>query len=728
MSTDCTQTINALTHFSAERDADGIVTVIINQSERKMNVIDNNFNEAFAALADSFINDNKAVGLIITSGKDSFIVGADIEQILTIETHEQAFALAQSLKASLRKLEKGGKPVVAAMTGTALGGGLEVALGCHYRIALDTPKTKLGLPEVKLGLLPGGGGTQRLMRLIGMQKALEMITQGREVSASVAKDIGFIDAVASNKDEMLMQAKAWIKDNPAAQQPWDKKGFNIPKGNANNLNNAQMLSMAPALAYKKTHGNYPAITHIMSCVFEGSLLTIDAALEMESRYFAACVLSPEANNLISSMWTQLNHIKKGHSRPTGYAPNKMIKVGVLGAGMMGTGIAYATAKAGIDVVLLDISIEHANRGKQSVEKLLNKAISRDYSSAAKQAALLGKIKTTVSYDNLKDCDLVIEAVFESRDIKAECTQQAEAVIASTTVYASNTATIPITSLAKVSRRPAQFIGMHFLSPVDKMPLVEIIRGAQTDAATVAKAFDYVLQIGKTPIVVNDSLGFYTSRVFGTYASEGIAMLSEGVQPRRIEVAGLQAGMPISPLALQDEISLDLAIHVAEQAKQDATSAGKSWISHPAEAVLNIVAIEHGRLGKKVGKGFYDYLKDGNQGTDKQLWPQLTELFTPAATQPEMQELIERLLYIQANETARCYEEGVVCSVADANIGSIFGWGFAPNQGGTLQFINTTGVSYFVERSRELATKFGPRFKPAQILIDMARKGEVFIDD
>ena len=732
MSTDCTQTINAQNNFSAERDDDGIVTVSIDQSQRKMNVIDDNFNEAFATVAEAFINDSTAIGLILTSAKDSFIVGADIDQILTIDTHEQAFALVQSLKASLRKLEKGGKPVVAALTGTALGGGLEVALGCHYCIAIDdanaSKKAKLGLPEVKLGLLPGGGGTQRLMRLIGMQKALEMMTQGRDVSPSVAKDMGFIDAVASDKDDMLQQAKAWIKANPEAKQPWDKKGFKIPGGNANSPNNAQMLSIAPAMAYKKAHGNYSAITHIMSCVFEGSLLGIDAALEMESRYFAACAMSPEAHNLITSMWVQLNRIKKGQSRPTGYAAHKVSTVGVLGAGMMGTGIAYVTAKVGIDVVLLDTSIEHANRGKQSVEQLLDKAISRDYTSEAKKAALLGKIKTTVSYDNLKNCDLIIEAVFENRDIKANCTQQAEAIIADTTIYASNTSTIPITSLAEVSQRPAQFIGLHFFSPVDKMPLVEIIVGAQTDAATVAKAFDYVLQISKTPIVVNDSRGFYTSRVFGTYVLEGIAMLGAGIHPRRIEVAGLQAGMPMPPLALQDEVSLDLAIQVTEQAKKDTAAAGESWVSHPAEVVLHTVAIEHKRLGKKVGKGFYDYPKDSHNAADKQLWPQLTELFKPAATQPERQELIDRLLYIQANESARCYEEGVVRSVADANIGSIFGWGFAPNQGGTLQFINATGVSQFVERSRELAAKFGARFEPAQILITMAQKDEVFADD
>lgn len=728
MSTDCTQTINALNNFYAQRDDDGTVTVSINQADRKMNVIDDNFNHAFSILADAFISDATAKGLILTSGKDTFIVGADIDQLATIKTHEQAFALVESLKASLRKLEKSGKPVVAALTGTALGGGLEVALGCHYRIAIDSPKTKFGLPEVKLGLLPGGGGTQRLMRLVGLQKALEMMTQGQVVSPNVAKDIGLIDAIASDKNGMLKQAKQWIIDHPTAQQPWDKKGFKIPNGNANSPKNAQMLTIAPAMAYQKSHGNYPALNHIMSCVFEGSLLDIDAALEVESRYFAACALSPVAHNLIASMWVQLNRIKKGHSRPAGFELHKMNKVGILGAGMMGAGIAYVTAKAGIDVVLLDTSIENANKGKHYSATLLDKAISRGQTSEVKKAALLAKIETTASYDDLKGCGLVIEAVFENRDIKAKCTQQAEIIIADTAIYASNTSTIPITSLATVSKRPAQFIGLHFFSPVDKMPLVEIIMADDTDDVTLAKAFDYVLQIGKTPIVVNDSRGFYTSRVFGTYVSEGLAMLSEGVHPRRIEVAGMKAGMPMPPLALQDEVSLDLAIHVTEQAKKEMKAASKSWVSHPAEAVLNIVAKDYERLGKKSGKGFYDYPKDGDVDGDKHLWPQLTEIFKPVDEQPERQELIDRLLYIQANESARCYEEGVVRSVADANIGSIFGWGFAPNQGGTLQFINATGIKRFVKRSHELATKFGARFEPAQILVDMAQTGEVFSDD
>ena len=727
MSTNSVDAINALKNFSAQSD-NGIITVTIDQTERKMNVIGDGFNEAFATITDAFINDQDAKGLILTSGKSTFVVGADIDQLATIETAEQAFDLVEDLKTSLRKLETSGKPVVAAITGTALGGGLELALACHYRIAIDSPKTssttKLGLPEVKLGLLPGGGGTQRLPRLIGIQKALELMTQGKELRPQQALEIGFIDDVAHDDDELISKAKAWINDNPKAQQPWDKKGFKIPGGDSNHPKMVQVFSMAPAMANQKSHGNYPAITHILSSVFEGCLTDIDNGLKIESRFFVACVLSDVSKNMINSLWTQLNSIKKGQSRPQGFERSKVSKVGILGAGMMGAGIAYVSAKAGMEVVLLDTAIEGAEKGKSYSTKLLDKAISRGRSTKDKKQALLDLIKTTTSYDDLEGCDLIIEAVFEDVDIKAECTRQSEAVIPETAFYASNTSTLPITELAKASKRPNQFIGLHFFSPVDKMPLVEIIVGEKTDDATLATGFDYVGQIGKTPIVVNDSRGFYTSRVFGTYVSEGIAMLAEGVHPRSIEVAGMKSGMPMPPLALQDEVSLSLSLHVMEQTKKAMEAEGKTFTPHPAMSVVEKMVKEFGREGKKVSKGFYDYPENG----EKHLWSDLTELYQTTDEQPSQQDLVDRLLYVQANETAKCYEENVVRTVADANIGSIFGWGFAPNQGGTLQFINSVGVDKFVARSRELAQKYGARFEPAQILVAMAAKGEVFSDD
>lgn len=727
MSTNSVDAINALKNFSAQSD-NGIITVTIDQTERKMNVIGEGFNDAFATITDTFINDQDAKGLILTSGKSTFVVGADIDQLATIETAEQAFDLVEDLKTSLRKLETSGKPVVAAITGTALGGGLELALACHYRIAIDSPKTssttKLGLPEVKLGLLPGGGGTQRLPRLIGIQKALELMTQGKELRPQQALEIGFIDDVAHDDDELISKAKAWINDNPKAQQPWDKKGFKIPGGDSNHPKMVQVFSMAPAMANQKSHGNYPAITHILSSVFEGCLTDIDNGLKIESRFFVACVLSDVSKNMINSLWTQLNSIKKGQSRPQGFERSKVSKVGILGAGMMGAGIAYVSAKAGMEVVLLDTAIEGAEKGKSYSTKLLDKAISRGRSTKDKKQALLDLIKTTTFYDDLEGCDLIIEAVFEDIDIKAECTRQSEAVIPETAFYASNTSTLPITELAKASKRPNQFIGLHFFSPVDKMPLVEIIVGEKTDDATLATGFDYVGQIGKTPIVVNDSRGFYTSRVFGTYVSEGIAMLAEGVHPRSIEVAGMKSGMPMPPLALQDEVSLSLSLHVMEQTKKAMEAEGKTFTPHPAMSVVEKMVKEFGREGKKVSKGFYDYPENG----EKHLWSDLTELYQTTDEQPSQQDLVDRLLYVQANETAKCYEENVVRTVADANIGSIFGWGFAPNQGGTLQFINSVGVDKFVARSRELAQKYGARFEPAQILVAMAAKGEVFSDD
>jgi len=660
--------------------------------------------------------------LVITSAKSTFIVGADIDQLTQITSAEEAFKLCEDLKGMMRRMEKSGKPVVAAINGTALGGGLELALACHARIALNSPKTKLGLPEVKLGLLPGGGGTQRLPRMIGIQKSFELITQGKELTAAKAKEMGIVTDLAETNEELIAKAKAWCLANPKAAAPWDTKGFRIPGGDSKSPAVVQVLAIAPSMANAKAHGNYPAITHIMSCLFEGCLLDFDAGSQVESRYFAACVVSQTSKNMIGTLWHQLNAIKKGQSRPQGFPPSKVRRVGILGAGMMGAGIAYVSAKVGIEVVLLDTTQENADKGKGYSQGLLDKAISRGRSTVEKRDALLGLIKTTTSYEDLAGCDLVIEAVFEDRDIKAVCTKKSEAVIHAEAVYASNTSTLPITGLAQASARPANFIGLHFFSPVDKMPLVEIIVGEKTSDETLARGFDYVLQIGKTPIVVNDSRGFYTSRVFATYIMEGLAMLGEGVHPRSIEVAGLKAGMPMPPMALQDEVSLSLSLHIAEQTQKDLAAEGKSIPAHPAAAVLENIGGKHQRVGKKTGKGLYDY-----NGKEKTLWPELTKLYPPVANQPSQQELVDRLLYVQANEAARCFEEKVVRSVADTNIGSIFGWGFAPNQGGALQFINAVGAKQFVARSRELAALYGERFAPAAIVVQQAADGSRFED-
>jgi 3-hydroxyacyl-CoA dehydrogenase/enoyl-CoA hydratase/3-hydroxybutyryl-CoA epimerase len=708
--------------FTLEVDADGIGLMTIDMPGRAMNVLNPVLLEPFARLVEQLETDAALKGLVLTSAKPTFVVGADIDQLAQIRTAEEAFAMCEDLKRLLRRMETCGKPVVAALNGTALGGGLELALACHARIALDDPKLKLGLPEVKLGLLPGGGGTQRVLRLVGIQKAMDLITQGKELGAHKALEMGLVTALAATRDELLTQAKAWCRANPKPAQPWDTKGFRIPGGDSKSPAVVQVLAIAPSMANAKAHGNHPALTHIMSCLFEGGLLDFDAGCQIESRYFAACVVSQTSRNLIGTLWHQLNAIKKGRSRPAGHAESSVKKVGILGAGMMGAGIAYVSAKAGIDVVLLDTTIEQAEKGKAYSQGLLDKAIARGKGTPEKRDALLARIQPTTRYEDLAGCDLVIEAVFEDRGIKARCTEQAEAVIPATAVYASNTSTLPITGLAEASARPERFIGLHFFSPVDKMPLVEIIVGAQTSDATLARGFDYVRQIGKTPIVVNDRRGFYTSRVFATYIMEGIAMLGEGVHPRSIEVAGLKAGMPMPPLALQDEVSLSLSLHIAEQTRKDLEAEGKPVPVHPAHAVLVNVGATLGRVGKKAGQGFYDY-----NGKDKRLWPELTTLYPPRTDQPDQAELVDRLLYAQANEAARCFEEGVVRSVADANIGSIFGWGFAPHHGGALQFINAVGPARFVERARQLAQRYGSRFEPAECVVRMATEGRLFED-
>jgi len=705
-----------------EVDAAGIGLATLDQPGRVMNVLTPVLMEAVAAIVERLEKEDGLKGLVLTSGKPSFIVGADIDQLNQITTIDQAFRLGEELKALMRRMEKCGKPVVTALNGTTLGGGLELAMACHARFAIDDPKAKIGLPEVKLGLLPGGGGTQRLPRLIGIQKSLELMTQGTELSPAKALGLGLLTGLATTREELLQKARDWCLANPKAAQPWDTKGFRIPGGDSKSPAVVQVLSIAPSMANAKAHGNYPAITHIMSCLYEGCLLDIDNALQVESRYFAACIVSQVSKNMIGTLWYQLNAIKKGQSRPKDVPAGKVKKLGILGAGMMGAGIAYVSAKVGIDVVLLDATQENAEKGKAYSQSLLDKALSRSKTTQEKRDALLARILPTTRYEDLQGCDLVIEAVFEDRAIKAECTRKAEAVIAADAVFASNTSTLPITGLAQVSSRPANFLGLHFFSPVDKMPLVEIIVGEKTSEETLARGFDYVLQIGKTPIVVNDSRGFYTSRVFATYVMEGLAMLGEGVHPRSIEVAGIKAGMPMPPLALQDEVSLGLSLHVSDQTRRDVEAEGKAYTVHPGEAVMRTVGVEHGRLGKKAGKGFYDY-----QGKEKSLWPELTTLYPPQAEQPTQQDLVDRLMFIQANEAARCFEERVVRSVADTNIGSIFGWGFAPHQGGALQFINAMGAQRFVERSRELAQRHGARFEPAAVVVKMAQDGARFED-
>ena len=702
-------------------DADGIATATMNSPGRSMNVLDDDLAVALAALIERLVTDSSIQGLILASGKKDFLAGADVDRLRALSSAQEAFDESMRFKKLLRRMELGGKPVVAAINGKCLGGGLEIAMACHHRIVLDDGKARLGLPEVKLGLLPGGGGTQRMPRLVGVQQALQWMGEGSDIRAAQALKSGLVGALATGADDLHAQAKAWILANPAPKQPWDTPKFRYPGGDSRSPAMAQLFSVAPSMVSAKSYGNYPAVTHILSCVFEGGVVGFDAALEIESRYFAACAMSQESRNLIGTLWYQLQAIERGASRPAGFEPRLVKRLGILGAGMMGAGIAYVAAWAGIDVMLLDTLPDNAIKGRLYSQDLLDKAVRQGRTTPEQRDAMLARITPTVQFEDLAGCDLVIEAVFEDRAVKAEVTRRTEALLESDAVFASNTSTLPITGLAQASVRPTQFIGLHFFSPVDKMPLVEIIMGKLTDDATLALAFDFVRQIGKTPIVVNDSRGFYTSRVFATYIMEGLALLKEGVHPRHIEAAGLQAGMPMPPLALQDEVSLTLALHVADQARKDLAAAGQPYVEHPGESVLRQMC-ELGRIGRKANLGFYDWTDAG-----RNLWAGLAEMFPVAAQQPAQRELVDRLLFAQANEAARCVEEGVLRSVADANIGSIFGWGFAPFQGGALQFINAMGARRFVERARELAQAHGARFEPAHVVVNLAEQDGQFED-
>lgn len=703
-----------------EKDEQGIVTLTMDMPGRSANVLNEVFYTAYDEALGKLEADDSVTGVILTSAKKLFMAGADIDTSFDSDNPEDHFNGSQMIKAMFRRLETLDKSVVAVLNGTALGGGMELGLSCHYRIAIDNDRIKFGFPEVGLGLLPGAGGVVRTGRLIGLQNALEWLTQNKKYTPKQALSAGMIHALASDMDDAMQQAREWLQANPNAKAPWDAdKRYKIPGGGPTHPRIAQMLAIAPAMVRKETKGNYPAPPAIMSALVEGAQVDFETACRIESRYFAKLASTQESKNLINAFWTQLNQIKKGKSRPQNVPPQVTKKVGVLGSGMMGHGIAYVSAFAGMDVVMTDATQEAADTGKEKIAAIMAKRVKRGRMAQAKMDGILGKIHATADYAELDGCDLIIEAVFENRELKAKVTGMAEEAMDPTGVFASNTSTLPITGLAKASARPEKFIGLHFFSPVHKMQLVEIIVGEKTDDETLAKAFDYVLAIRKVPIVVNDSRGFYTSRVFGTWTSEGMAMLGEGLHPQAIEMAGIQAGMPVGPLAVMDEVSLSLANHVRQQTAVDLQAEGKPVPTHPSNAIINKM-LELGRPGRAGGGGFYDYANGS-----KRLWPELTEIFHDDTSELSQAEMMDRLLFIQAVETARCLEEGVLRSVADANLGSIFGWGFAPLHGGTLQFVNAYGVDKFVARAEELADKYGERFAPPQLLKKMAAQGETF---
>ncbi|HEX7062766.1 MAG TPA: 3-hydroxyacyl-CoA dehydrogenase NAD-binding domain-containing protein [Woeseiaceae bacterium] len=702
-------------------DGDGVALLTIDVPDRPMNVMTPEFLADLATAVERVTTDDAIRGAVIASGKDAFMAGADLHELVVTfaERDPQALlAACRGLQATLRRMETGGKPFAAAINGTALGGGLEVCLACHYRVAADREGLVLGQPEVQVGLIPGGGGTQRLPRLIGIEPALRLITEGRHVKPAEARHLGFIDAVVPAA-EAVEAARQWVLANPEATQPWDRKGFKVPGGaGLMHPGVVQTLVVGSALVQKQTHHNYPAPITVLSAVYEGTVLPIDRALEIEAKYFVSLLMDPVSRNMMRTLFVNKNAADKLVRRPKGPEKRKVGKLGVLGAGMMGAGIAYVSARAGMQVVLLDVSTAKAEAGKDYSRKLLAKAVERGKTSSDDAGSVLDRIRTTSAYEDLAGCDLVIEAVFEERKIKADVTAKAEAQLAERAVFASNTSTLPITGLAEASSRPEQFIGIHFFSPVDKMPLVEIIVGERTGEVAIAQALDYVQQLKKTPIVVNDSRGFYTSRVFSVFSREGIRMLAEGVNPALIENVAKQAGMPVGPLAVTDEVSLELSWHITQQTMADL---GDAYVASPADDVVRLFVEDLGRKGRKAGAGFYDY----PEGQEKRLWPGLAEHYPHAAVQPEPTEVRKRLLYSQALETVRCLEEGVVTHPADADIGSVFGWGFPPYTGGTLSFIETVGLPAFVAEADRLAEAYGERFAVPDSLRRMAAEGRTF---
>src|SRR5476649_2158173 len=733
-------------------DSDGIATITWDIPGRSMNVLNEASMTAYAGALEQALKDEKVKGIILTSAKDTFIAGADLEMILGLDTSDATKLMDRfsQLQKLFRRQETGGKPMVAAINGTALGGGFEICLASHYRIAADNPKTKIGQPEVKIGLLPGGGGTQRIPRLVGVMNAAPIILEGNELTVDAAKGLGLIHEVVP-PEQLLAKAKEWLMAKPTEQvvpeyagkgakpidgravQPWDRKGFKVPGfpgGQVWSPVGAQTFIGGNAMIAGKTSGVYPAPKAIMSCVYEGLQLPIDQALQVETRYFVSLLRDPVAKSMIRTLFFGLQEANKLARRPKGVAKQEYKKIGVLGAGLMGAGIATVSVQAGLDIVLVDRDQAAADKGKAHIAAELDKLVKRGRLDQQKRDALLAKVTATPDFGALKDCQLVVEAVFENRDVKAEATRKAEAALDPSAVFASNTSTLPITGLAEASSRPDHFIGLHFFSPVEKMPLVEIIVGKKTSPETLARAMDFVQKIRKTPIVVNDSRGFFTSRVCGAFISEGHRMLKEGIPAPMIENCARFAGMPVGPLALNDEVAIDLSWKIMDQTKRDAEAAGQKYEASGTEDILELMVKKLERFGRKNGKGFYDYPADGK----KRLWPELAKYYPadPKLLYGEGEdkraketEIKKRLLYVQAVDTARCLEANVLTDPQDGDVGSIMGLGFAPQTGGATSLIDQVGIKTFVSECDALAEKYGQQFAVPKLLRDMAAKGKSF---
>ncbi|CDX61801.1 3-hydroxyacyl-CoA dehydrogenase NAD-binding protein [Mesorhizobium plurifarium] len=720
------------TNFTLDVDADGIALVTWNMPDRSMNVFTEEVMRELNAIVEKVIADAAIKGVVITSGKDTFSGGADItmlqKMLATFAADKEKdldkatralFENAGYMTGLFRKIETSGKPWVSAINGTCVGGAFEMSLACHGRVAADSDKVKMALPEVKIGIFPGAGGTQRVPRLTDQQQALQMLTTGQNLTPQKAKAMGLIHEIAEPK-KLIETAKAMIRNGLKPVAPWDEKGFKLPGGPIYSAAGANLWPPAIAILRRETYGNYPAAAAILKCVYEGLLVPFDTALRIEQRYFTEIMQSKEAAAMIRSLFLSLQELNKGARRPAGVPDTKFKKIGILGAGFMGAGIAYVTARAGIPVVLLDRDLPSAEKGKAHSDSLMTDQVKKGRAKPEDKDKLLSLITPTADYADLAGCDLVVEAVFEDSSVKKDATEKAEAVLKSSAIFASNTSTIPITALAKNSARPKNFIGIHFFSPVDKMMLVEIILGKKTGDKALAVAFDFVRAIKKTPIVVNDTRGFYVNRCVLRYMSEAYKMLIEGVPAPMIENAAKAAGMPVGPLALTDETAVDLAQKIMKQTIRDL---GDKAVDPKQMALINTMVDTHGRFGRKNGKGFYDYPA---KPAKKKLWPGLKDLYPQLKPEKvDYEELKQRLLVTIALEAARVMEEGIVTDPREADVGSILAFGFAPFTGGALSYIDGIGAKRFVKIAKGLQKKYGAEFKAPKLLLDMAEKGETF---
>lgn len=701
---------------------DGIATLTFDEPGSPVNTMCQQWHEDLTAAAEQVIKDKELIkGIILASAKSTFFAGADLKALMRLRAEDapRIYTEVEQVKHNFRTLETLGVPVVSCLNGTALGGGWEVALVGHHRIAVDDRKIQFGMPEVSLGLLPGASGVTKMTRHLGLLGAQPYLVEGRLFGPREAFEMGLVHELVPDAAQLRDKAMSWIMAHPTAQHPWEAKDYKIPGGTPANPKIAGMLAVAPAMLKQKTRGLYPAPEAILACMVEGAQVDMPTALRLESRYLARLMTGPNARAMINTFFFNMNAIKAGQSRPKDVPRYKPAKVGLLGAGMMGAGIAYVQASRGIATVLKDVSQDKAETGKGYSARLTQARVDKGRMGPHDQKELLDRVQATDKAEDLKGCDLIIEAVFENRELKARVTKEAEPMLAPGGFFASNTSTLPISGLARASAHPDKFVGIHFFSPVDKMKLVEIIRGKQTDDETVARAYDYVQAIGKMPIVVNDSRGFFTSRVFGTFVMEGAAMLAEGIPAAAIENAGVQCGMPVGPLAVLDETSLSLSVHVMDQTRADFAAEGKPYTPTQGELLVERMVKELKRPGRAGGGGFYEYPTE--KGVKKFLWPQLKTLFEKPEANWAIEDLKDRLLYRQAVETARCLSEGVLTSVHEANIGSIFGIGFPAWTGGAMQFIYGMGVDAFVTRADELASKFGPGFALSEAVKASIRK-------